>query len=375
MITTTLSTIKELTELVPVWSKLVPSVVEPNLNYEPEALLPLLSNVDYPGWFVLTVWSDKEIIGFFPLQTDKKVPVPVDQFSMLFRNNILSCVPLIHKNHVDQVLSTFWHWFNNSGAKIFRINECLPESVVWQHLLAGATAECSSVDISNKITRAVSNSTDQNYEEYLAKVLSAKARSAFRRKKRRIEDDYGTWRTDILHSSDIHIETYISHLIDVEAKGWKHDQGSSLKQQSDVAQYFKEAAIAASAQKRFVIAISFIDDEPVSAMSGFVNDGKLYIYKIGYNEKFKKYSVGEATMMDLIEYAHESPAIHAIDSCADPDSQLWNRGLPDRQDVLSYQFASKHLLSKATVVAVSGSRSLRITLKNSADLLAARFRK
>ncbi len=361
---TKLSSLDELKALRPAWEDLSANAVEQNFNYEPAGLLPLLTHVEYPGWFVLTIWSDDKLIGFIPAQIENKIPLPINQFSMLFRHNILSCAPLLRDGYLDEALSVFWRWFNEPRQpKIMRINEVLSRSSVWQAFLKGTTTECGVVDVSDKMVRAVGNTNDLSYEDYFQTNLSAKARGAFRRKKRRIEEDYGNWRTDVLHTGNDIPDRFVNYLIDVEAKSWKYDQGTSLKQQVDVAQFFKEAAALAIHQNRLVVAISFLDEQPVSAMSGFINDGTLWIYKIGYDENYRKYSVGEATMMDLIEHALETADIQAIDSCADPGSELWNRGLPERRDVFYYQLASNHFVSRSALKAVTGSRTLRLKLK------------
>ena len=123
------NTVEELQSLVTQWEELASLAAEENLNYEPIPLISLLSELEYPGWFVACVWADEKLVGFFPLQSEPDLSLDTTYFASLFKNHFLSCMPLIHKDHINNTLIAFWQWFNSGReAKVFRFSEMLSNS-------------------------------------------------------------------------------------------------------------------------------------------------------------------------------------------------------------------------------------------------------
>jgi len=359
-----INSLQELRDIRLDWNKLVACAREQNINYEPTPLISLLDNLVYTDWFVVTVWSDDALCGFFPMQKRKRNSLPILQLTPLFKNHISIFVPLIDNKLLIPTLNAYWRWFNEEGKpKILHIPELLPTSYVSQTFLKTAKAHSITLDLSRKTTRALGK-TDDDYNAYFLKTLSAKSRGAYRRKKRNIEKHVGVWRTEIIDGPDERLDTFIDHLIEVEGSGWKYKNGSAIKQHPGIQAFILELMHWAAVEKRLLLAISFVGNRAASAISGFINDRSLFIYKIGFDESLKSYSVGESTMMDVIEYAHSSEMIDWIDSVADENVEMWNRGLSDRQAIHSYNLGSNNLISKIMIIGISKSRFIRNRIKH-----------
>ena len=360
-----INSLQELRDIRSDWNKLVACALEQNINYEPMPLVSLLDNLDYPGWFVITIWSDDALCGFFPMQKRKHKSLPIERITPLFENHISICVPLVDKDLLLSILNEYWRWFNEEGkSRILHIPELLPSSEVFQSFLSTAKEHSITLDLASRSKRAIGNTNGDDYDAYFQKTLSAKSRGAYRRKKRNIEKYVGNWRTEIIDGPDERLDTFIDHLIKIEGSGWKFRNGSAIQQQPGVQAFISEFMHWAAVKNRLVLAISFAGDRAVSAISGFVCDGTLFIYKIGFDESLKKYSVGESTMMDVVKYAHSDKRIEWIDSVAHQNMQMWNRGLSDRQSVLSYKLASNNIMAKAATIGISKSRRIRNRIKH-----------
>ncbi len=356
--------ISELRQIIVPWKLLVASCCEQNINYEPEPLLSILENLDFLDWRVVTVWRSDCLVGLFPLQNIQKLPIPVKQFSMLFQNHFMSCVPLVHTDHVDEVLTEFYLWFSNPKKPlILSLPEVLPESLIFERFLKVAFINKLSIDRSSIQTRAFLDTRSQTFDAYFKSSFSSSGRSAFRRKRKRLEEQHGPWSTEFVDSDDGRIDRFVDHLIDVESKSWKEANGSSINLNPGVGRVIKDTCHAAAEHQRFLLAVSFVGDRAVSAISSYINDGRLLIYKIGFDESVSKFSVGASTTMDLIEYAHNSSRIDIVDSCADQNLEMFNRGLTGRQSVLTYKIGSHNVRSKIAVSLVSRTRNVRIVIK------------
>lgn len=354
--------LSDLKDIVPQWQELLSGVTEQNINYEPTPLLSVLSELDYAGWFVVTVWEDAELCGFFPMESAKRLPLPIKQFASLFKNHFMSAIPLVEQKRQQPTLDAFWTWINSDSAKIFYVSELLPNSTLGQAWLNAASQSDCVVKASLSTDRAVASVSSTGFDQYLQQAISGKGRNTLKRKQRKLEA-IGQWHHTIIDCDHPELANALNQLIDVEAKSWKADAGSAIKLNPPVGRYMSDMAFHAASQKRLVLAVASVDDEPIAAMYSLINDGKLLIYKIGFDERFSQYSVGQRLMLELIRYCIEREDITSVDSCAKPDAEMFNRCLPERQTVMEYQVASGHLTSRLAVLAVEKSRRFRLLLR------------
>lgn len=354
-----INSVKELRAIQTQWEELVYYVAEENLNYEPIPLLTLLSEIDYPGWFVVCIWADEKLIGFFPMQSEAKLPLGTTHFSSLFKNYFLSCIPLIHNDHINQSLTAFWQWFNTGAeAKVFRIPEMLPNSRLANLFLEIAKKESAHVAETATTSRACGTFLDGNFDEYINNQLSSKSRSSNRSKHRKLAN-MGGWQSVFTSQNNENLEKRFEDLVSVEASGWKRENGSAIEQHNNLKRHLLSMAEYAANKRRFLLANAYLGNQPVAGMYCVVNNRTLLIYKIGFDEYFKAYSVGQLLLLDLIQHVMSVHSIDRIDSCAVADSQIYNRCLPDQQSVHTYQIASNHVASKLLLKAASHTRAIR----------------
>lgn len=357
MRTECVASIDQLRELIPAWTRLAENALEDNLNYEPVPLLALLDNLPYPDWFVVLVWQEDELCGFFPMQGIRYLPLPVKQFSTLFENHFMSCAPLIHKACATECLKAFWTWFNaGSTPRLYFLSEVFEQSAFGQLLLAtGSGQVLENVDSQD---RAGLTSTTTHFDDYLKRTMSAKSRNTLQRKRRKLSE-HGTWRVDYATQDSQHIAHLMKDLAAVELLSWKANAGSAIGLHPPLMSFMETTAVHAAQTDRLLLAVAYIDDTPVAGQYGLVNDKNLLIYKIGSDEAWKAYSVGQLLMLNIVEHVLESTHITRIDSCATTDADMFNRCLADRITYNKYRIASRHWLASGALSLIKALRQLR----------------
>lgn len=274
----TIDTIDELRAIVPEWETLTACAVEQNINYQPIPLISVLSNLSFEGWFVVCVWRDESLCGFFPMQADKAFPLRVERMSTLFRNHFMSSIPLVHQDYVEEALSAFWAWFN-ATPRMLHILELLPNSELGQRFLSTARFASVNIEQSFGTTRAIAplavhGDIDCEFDQYLKSIMSAKSQSTYRRKFRKIQQ-MGSWRVEFSETDDDRLGEQLDNLVLVESKSWKRDAGSAIAMNSGLQQYIAQTTRYAAQNHRLLLVMAYIDDNPVAGMFGFINDGTL----------------------------------------------------------------------------------------------------
>jgi len=351
------STIEQLRAMLPAWTRLVEHAVEENLNYEPVPLLALLDNMPYPDWFVVLIWRGDELCGFFPMQRVRPLPLPIEQYSTLFEDHFMSCSPLIHREHTKQCMATFWDWLNDgSTARHYYVYEVFDHKPFSKLLV-----ETGAVQVMEKIDthdRASLNSSELAFPEYWQQITSGKSRNSLQRKQRRLAD-IGTWRVEYAENNPQQISRLLQGLSLVENQSWKAANGSSIASHPALFSFMETTAVHAAKSGRLMLAVAYLDDKPVAAQYGLINNGTLLIYKIGFDNQWKAYSVGHILMLNIIEHVLQNPAIERIDSCASADADMFNRCLADRVVYSKYRVASTHWLARISLRLIMAARQWR----------------
>jgi len=358
------ASIQELSDITPRWRELVAQATESNISYEPEPLISLLKNIDYAGWFVLTVWDNTKLVGFFPMLRERSMPLPIDQVSLLFKNHFLICTPLVHVEYEDACIRSFWAWFNSEkSGRILQIQDLLDSSRIGQKLLQLGDESGAYVELSKAEKRAVANTEQTDIESFIQRSLSSKSRRALNRKRRRLSE-VGAWSVKFASNDVPGIEALLSDFIAVENKGWKNAAGSSIALNTGLAEFMRVLANYAIETDRLVLSVAYVGEQAVAGVYGVICDAQLLIYKIGYDEEWKNYSVGQLVIFDVVEWAMNQESITRVDSCASPDSDMYNRSFSDRLALGAYRVASKQKFAIWSVVAIAKTRRIRLKIRD-----------
>jgi CelD/BcsL family acetyltransferase involved in cellulose biosynthesis len=155
------------------------------------------------------------------------------------------------------------------------------------------------------------------------KHYGSNRRSDLRRMRKRAEKE-GPVRFEILEPRSLaELERALDIAWSVEAAGWKGDGGSALAKDRRTGSFYR--AYARRAWQHGVLRIAFMHvGESVAAMQLVAEcDGKWWLLKIGYDERFAKFAPGTLLLMHTIAHAARK-GLAAYEFLGNPDS--WSMG-------------------------------------------------
>ena len=311
------------------WTALTENALEANINYEPAPLMAALSYLPINNWEVLLCWHNNLLVGLFPLERKRSLPLPlpIQQYATLYNGHFMSCVPLVHHQYVDKCLDAFWDWFGRGWRpRLLLISEAVEGSAYRSALHSSIATNQLVAEVVDSTSRAAMLNTASTFEEYFSTQFGTKSRSTIRRKRKQIEQK-GTWRVSVTQPKTAHWESAFAAFISVEASGWKGKEGSAIGKNPNIEKFIRELSAYAQAHGRLFLAMAYVDDMPVAGQLGLINGSTILIYKLGFDENHSKESPGILLMVDIVKYVLSQSTYTSIDSCARPNLEMFNRCL------------------------------------------------
>ena len=134
--------------------------------------------------------------------------------------------------------------------------------------------------------------------------MPSKKRSNFRRLKRKLEK-IGELEFQIVIPSEENFETYFEKVLDVEAANWKGKMGTAIKTHPSLREFFAEYASQMTSKGQLRLIFLNVNGEPIAVQIAVEFGNRLWILKIGYNEKWRKYSPGVLLMDHVVKYCFD----------------------------------------------------------------------
>ena len=154
----------------------------------------------------------------------------------------------------------------------------------------------------------------QSYADYMA-TRPARLRNTILRKKRKLERVHGY---QICVYTGNEVPTHMPDYYVVYNASWKQNDTSNAE--------FQDCFIKQFSSKGWTrLAILYTEDQPVAAQLWFVCHGKASIFRLAYDEKWKRYSVGSILTSFMMKYVIDSDSVHEIDFLSGNDAykQEW----------------------------------------------------
>ncbi|HEY5051984.1 MAG TPA: GNAT family N-acetyltransferase [Solirubrobacterales bacterium] len=123
------------------------------------------------------------------------------------------------------------------------------------------------------------------------------------------------------------VETFL----ELEASGWKGQQGTALTADPRHAEFFRETAGAFAARGALELLFLEAGGQVVAARCNLLGGGISFCFKVAYDERFQRFAPGRELELHLIDRFHEDSRLKSMDSCADPNNQLIGRLWADRR--------------------------------------------
>jgi len=150
---------------------------------------------------------------------------------------------------------------------------------------------------------------DRSFDEYFA-GLSSKVRNTVLRKTRQFNLIEGA-RIEIIHKED-ELETAIQAFQDVYALSWKSEE--------TFPDFISGLIRMASKQGTLRLGIAYINNIAIASQLWIVSDETAYIYKLAYDEKYKKLTTGTILTATLMRYAIDVDKVKCVDYLSGDDA-------------------------------------------------------
>ena len=210
--------------------------------------------------------------------------------------------------------------------------------------------------VETHVRALVKSSSD--WMAYAASVMSTHQRRELRRHWRRLAEMGDLTERSLAAGQGRAIESWIDNFLHLESRGWKGHQGTSFKEASGAAEYFREITRSAYAQDRLQMFGLFLDGEPIAMKVNFMAAPGAFAFKIAYDERFSKYSPGVQLELENLRRLHETEGVEWMDSCAVPNHFMINRMWKERRTIKHLRISTGRVVGNIEIGVRTFLRSL-----------------
>ena len=162
------------------------------------------------------------------------------------------------------------------------------------------------------------------------RVHSSKTRYNLRRQRRLLEEETGAEVCLVDRTAD---PTALAEYVALEARGYKASQGVAMSTVPGEPEYFVDMC-SRFADKGRLHVLSLQAGDKAVAMEIWVRGGDgLFLMKISYDERYKRFGPGVLLQMEAMRYFHEKTDASWIDTCTSEGNDLLLRLYPARRKV------------------------------------------
>jgi CelD/BcsL family acetyltransferase involved in cellulose biosynthesis len=324
------------------WRELAAAAADPNVFYEPWMLLPALRflHADRDVLFLLMFIPDPDgpagpprLCGMFPFERHSRfrgLPCRTLQLLMPLYNRL--CTPLVHREVVTECIGALLDWLERSpeSRSLVEFQNMAGEGRVAQELHQQVSERQWTVFQSECEIRALFKPMP-SAEAYLERALTGKRRKELRRLENRLGELGPTEFRELEPQGDV--KPWISAFLDLESRGWKGQEGTSLASQEGTRHFFEASLTEAHRCGQLMMLGLFHQDRPIALKCNFTSGGGSFAFKIAYDEEYARYSPGLLLEMENVRRLHHRPQIAWMDSTAISRHFMINRLWLDRRTI------------------------------------------
>ena len=354
------------------WDDLATQAAEPNVFHESWQLLPAMRQFTPQRCrFALVYRRSKRqdvaprLCGFFPfLETGGGFMQP-RRWTLWEHDYCYLSSPLVRKGHEVVTWQALFDYLANSKSAPSLIDlPCqLGEGVLAQALTQALYDRNALVEHVETHTRALVRQSP-DWMAYAAAAMSTHHRRELRRVWRRLTEQGDLSERSLGHDQGRAVESWIDHFLHLESLGWKGQQGSSVKEATGAAEYFRQIARSAYERKRLQMFGLFLNGEPIAMKVNFLASPGSFAFKIAYDERFSKFSPGVQLELENLRRLHETPKIEWMDSCAVPKHFMINRLWKERRTIQHVRVSTGGWLGNLEIGLRTLLRSIRRSWKS-----------
>jgi hypothetical protein len=350
-------------EVLTAWADLEERALEPNAYLSPHFVLPSARHIN-PGEPLVALLVERgsalvAVLVARPVAATRAFPVP-HLVAYRSRYSFLSGI-LLDREYAEEALEALldhlgqrkWGWYG------IELDAVWGEGATWELLRRISQRRWMRLQVWNETTRAVLKPHADRAQ--IEESEAAESKSLRRRFKRLCEMGKVSW--SILARGGIP-EASTEAFIDLEHRGWKGDNRSSLRSNAASEAFFREVVARFGGQDRAVFVELQLDGRVVAATSNFISGQAGFAFKIGWLPELATVSPGRFAELGLVRqlYSHEALSrLQFWDSGAQEGSyieKLW----PGRRPLVTLGVGCS-LVGSSALTAVQTARWLKRRLR------------
>ncbi len=180
----------------------------------------------------------------------------------------------------------------------------------------------------------------RSFDEYYT-IVPSRIQNTIRRARKKFESTEG-WRLDIVTEAGPALDDALTSFQRVYAKSWKVPE--------PFPEFMPNLIRSAAARGWLRLGVVKLGETPIAAQLWLVHGGKASIYKLAYDEDFKKLSAGSVLTADLMRHVIDVDQVVEIDYLTgdDPYKADWMTQRRERHGIVAfYPWSIQGLLSAA----------------------------
>lgn len=356
------------------WMDLACDAVETNSFYEPWFFLSAVRSnlMGVRDWQILvlehTEKNRTQWVGFFPFHRIGSRWSPLGrQLKLAVHLQSYLSTPLIRHGFVPEVLDQlFKHLSQDSESpNVMQWPLNTMGGPIHQALIDIARRKLLSVHVRESFNRALLRpwkgpNTDDACQDYLLKSLGGHHFRELRRQRRRLNDS-GVLEFRALEVA-AELPIWIEWFLQLEAAGWKGQQGTALASSPDTLRFAHEMIVSGYEQGRVQMFGLFQNGEPIALKLNLISPSGGFSYKIAYSEEYSKLSPGVQLEIDHLRQFQGSGR-EWMDSCAVADHSMINRLWAERRTIQDLLISTGHWSSDLWLSALPFARGIVRTIR------------
>lgn len=201
-----------------------------------------------------------------------------------------------------------------------------------------------------------------SWEEYL-QSLSARRRQDYRRARRNLERA-GKVEFEMRSPTAEEVESVMAEAMQVEAASWKGRGGSAMLTNARLSGFFLQLTRRVARQGQLRVCFLRLDGAPVAMQIGVVHDGRWWVLKIGYDERWAEHSPGIQLMWDVLRAAFdERLGSFEMLGSAEPWLSIWTRQERAYRTLAFYPYNGRGMVALGADIMRAFAQRLRARVK------------
>ncbi len=203
---------------------------------------------------------------------------------------------LLARDPQDAAHAFVAHLRAREGWDVVRLSDVPPDAKAHALIDAAATAGLEAITVPGQRSPYL---TLPASPEALEAAWSKNLRSGLRRRRRRLAEQ-GTLRLEQVHAQVANLPRLLLEAFELEASGWKGQEGTAILQDPRTHAYYAGLATLAADRQFLSLSLLRVDERAVAFDLALVEAGRYHSLKHGYDEAFRTCSPGQLITEDLL---------------------------------------------------------------------------